>query len=218
VISAVIEFLPKQTGGVILYHAPVQAPTQVESVEKLRRWVLVAVRITILVCMVPAVEQLMTGVYIGATGGSGSVVAMIPAAIRLGTLFVVACFSKRLAAWLVPAATAQMAGPWMLRGIIRAMLRAFVLFLAVWVMSDAIGQACWMLVRGAWTVQQLGQFRPLFSLMPLVLLYFTERRIAEWIVPELPRADLCPKCGYSLKGLESLVCPECGADLRPRQQ
>ena len=24
----------------------------------------------------------------------------------------------------------------------------------------------------------------------------------------------CGKCGYSVKGLESMTCPECGADLR----
>lgn len=47
----------------------------------------------------------------------------------------------------------------------------------------------------------------------LVALFLLERRLINWVV-SLPRTDLCPKCGYSLKNLRSPICPECGTSLK----
>jgi hypothetical protein len=38
-------------------------------------------------------------------------------------------------------------------------------------------------------------------------------RIVRWVVPMGKPADVCPRCGYSLRNLRGGVCPECGLDL-----
>ncbi len=34
--------------------------------------------------------------------------------------------------------------------------------------------------------------------------------VASWYAGKEPRSGLCPHCGYDLRGLSVLVCPECG--------
>lgn len=47
----------------------------------------------------------------------------------------------------------------------------------------------------------------------LLALFLLERRLIHWVVP-LPRTDLCPRCGYSIKNLRTPICPECGTSLK----
>jgi len=53
--------------------------------------------------------------------------------------------------------------------------------------------------------------------LPFIAVLFVflsiERMLVRWIVPVPPRELGCPKCGYSLKGIKSPICPECGANL-----
>jgi hypothetical protein len=48
----------------------------------------------------------------------------------------------------------------------------------------------------------------------VVVLVMLEGRLIRWIVPMPSRHPGCPKCGYSLKDLNSPICPECGTNLR----
>ena len=54
----------------------------------------------------------------------------------------------------------------------------------------------------------------LMRLVILVLAIVLESRLVRWIVPIPGRHPGCPKCGYSLKDLNSPICPECGTSLR----
>jgi len=63
-----------------------------------------------------------------------------------------------------------------------------------WVLSSLLEEARW--------------------LGPGIALILLERPLIRWLIPDPPRG--CPNCGYSLQGLRSPVCPECGADLGSR--
>ena len=60
-------------------------------------------------------------------------------------------------------------------------------------------------------------FSEVASWLPVIAVLFVflglERKLVRWIVPVPARDRTCPKCGYSLKGIKSPICPECGANL-----
>ena len=66
---------------------------------------------------------------------------------------------------------------------------------------------------------------PGFSIISLLILLAMAAAIIAGVVlivlglvgrnkPSTTEGGVCGRCGYSVKGLESLNCPECGADLR----
>lgn len=94
----------------------------------------------------------------------------------------------------------------------------------------AAGYLGWSVLIEVSNVVNVLLFNPLFNLLDnfafgllsrlpvfafaLAALVF-QRRIARWIIPDGFRVDVCPACGYSLKNLNSPICPECGSDVRP---
>jgi hypothetical protein len=58
--------------------------------------------------------------------------------------------------------------------------------------------------------------------LALMICKYAIERLRPWLTSDLQErrveAGLCHACGYSLKGIKSLQCPECGAvRLRPSQ-
>jgi hypothetical protein len=54
--------------------------------------------------------------------------------------------------------------------------------------------------------------------LPAAILAWISRPLARWLVPVPGPMNECPQCGYSLKKLNSPICPECGLTLRTSER
>lgn len=68
-----------------------------------------------------------------------------------------------------------------------------------------------------WTKYNLGVLEFLAAFAPFAIMYQLElHRLREIVKTELP--GYCDRCGYDLRGNASGICPECGAQIPPKQK
>jgi hypothetical protein len=127
------------------------------------------------------------------------------------------------------------AAPWVGFDITRLLIvtvavASFAVLLVVLPYKRTAAIATWLSPLAAWTVLALaaGSWRPTLSAAPGILLLAGFHLVTNLVtaaamfptlkfIDRLPVADptLCSNCGYSLSGIDSDRCPECGHRISP---
>lgn len=185
----------------------------INRVDALRRWALICLRGFVVFQLARCLFYSLTYETLEALA-VGSAIAIVMVVFPLVIWLFVGAMTRRFALWLVPRAFVSTPAPPFVRLILRTIIRGTALYvLCVGPLGTVFQEQAHWSQQAFW----VAVIAPM-SILPLALILWRfERRIATWIVPDLPPTDQCPKCGYSRHGLDSPVCPECGTDLRPRQ-
>lgn len=190
--------------------------TDINRVDALRRWALICLRGFVVFQLARCLFSSLSYDSLEALA-EGSSIAVFMLVFPLVIWSMVGAMTQRIAHWLVPRSFVSTPAPPFARLVLRAIIRGVTLYLLCVGPLGTIGAVFLEQVR--WSQQSfwIAVIAPLSTFPLAFILWRLEKRIATWIVPDLPPTDQCPKCGYSRHGLDSPICPECGTDLRPRQ-